>query len=265
MATTLPARDLGAFSQFKTLYLQQLRLISGYRKTRALALIQMLPVFGALAYVLIEDVDGLTMFSGITETLIFPFLIPLAALFFGGPAVVDEMEGRTLTFLTLRPIKKSTLFLGKVAAGSTAALVLVIVPLTLLFLSCLWQSSDIGASVESFGQIVFAASCGVVVYSTLFAALGAAFESSLLASIIYFVVFEMVLAALPVLELVSIRYHLRTIAGFSATDRLGILDKMVLEEPIIFQWWVGAIVVGLLISAASLIGAWVFSEKQYHV
>ncbi len=259
------ARNLSAGSLLMTLVSTQVRQLLTYRKTKALAVIQLLPVIGAAIYVFMEDVDGLMMFTGVTENLIFPFLIPLAALFYGGPAIVDEMEGRTLTYLTLRPIPKPILFVGKLIAGWIVALALVLIPLALLFVACLIKSNDFGASMESFGQILLAASCGTLAYSAIFAALGAFFASSLLASIIYFVIFEMVMAVLPILELVSVRYHLRTAAGFSATDRLGMLDKLVLDEPIVLGAPVGVgIAIGVTIIATAL-GAYIFSQKTYHV
>ena len=157
----MPTRNLSTASQLQTLVTAQIRQLLGQRKTKALAVIELLPVIGALIYVILEDVDGLTMFTGIVESLTFPFLIPLAAIFFGGPAIVDEMEGRTLTYLTLRPISKSALFIGKLIAGVLVALLLVVVPLVLLFGVCLWQSSDIGESMQQFGQIALSASLGV--------------------------------------------------------------------------------------------------------
>ncbi len=258
-------RNLSTLSQLQTMIAVQFKLLLMQRKTRALALVEMLPVIGAFIYVIFEDVDGLTMFSGIVESLMFPFLIPLAAIFFGGPAIVDEMEGRTLTYLTLRPINKPALFVGKLLSSMLMAWILVIVPLLLLFVVCMVQSGDIGDSLQSLGQILLAASCGVAAYTAIFAALGAAFASSLLASIIYFVASEMVIASLPVLELLSIRYHLRTAAGFSAADRLGILDRMVLEEPIVFDWWVGALVSLVVALLATGAGAYIFKDRQYHV
>lgn len=262
MSTT---RKLGTMSLLSTLIGVQLRQLLTQRKTRALAIVQLLPVVGGLVYVLFENVDGLTMFSGVAETLLLPFLVPLAAIFYGGPAIVDEMEGRTLTYLTLRPISKATLFVGKVISGMLVSLLLVLVPTLLLFGVCMFQAMDFAESLPVLGRVIGAAACGVVAYNAVFAALGALFASSLLASILYFVGSEMILATLPVLELLSIRYHLRIIAGFLTSDRLGILDRMVLDKPLEVQWWVSLIAVLSLTIVATAAGAAIFKEKQYLV
>ncbi|MEZ4462087.1 MAG: ABC transporter permease [bacterium] len=259
------ARQLGTASLLSTLIGVQLRQLLMQRKTRALAVVQLLPVVGALVYVLFENVDGLTMFSGVAEQLLLPFLVPLAAIFYGGPAIVDEMEGRTLTYLTLRPISKATLFLGKVFAGTLVALLLVLIPTLLLFGICMFQAMDFSESLPVLGRVVGAATLGTVVYSAIFAALGAMFASSLLASILYFVASEMVLATLPVLELLSIRFHLRIVAGFLTSDRLGFLDRMVLDKPLQVEWWVSLMALCLVTAIAWAGGAVVFKEKQYLV
>ena len=100
-------RQLSAGALTQTRYLAQLRQLITARKTIALLVIQLLPVVAAILYVLVNDVDGLTMFRQIIERVTFPFLIPLTALFYGAPGIVDEMEGRTLTYLTLRPLPRA--------------------------------------------------------------------------------------------------------------------------------------------------------------
>jgi hypothetical protein len=95
--------------------------------------------------------------------------------------------------------------------------------------------------------------------------LGAVFATSMLPSILYFVFFEMMLAVLPVLELASVRYYIRTLAGLNAGERLGPLEGLILDQPIVFSWWVGAIILSLLSAVAAAAGALTFKEKQYYV
>ncbi len=258
-------RQLSAGALTKTLYRAQLRQLITARKTIALLVIQLLPVVAASIYVLAQGVDGLTMFRQIIERVTFPFLIPLTALFFGAPGIVDEMEGRTLTYLTLRPLPRAALYLGKLGAGITMGVGLVLLPMIILFFACLATSSDLSATISSLGRLSLAASVGVITYTSLFALLGATFASSMIASIIYFVIFEVVLAALPMLELLSVRYYMRTLAGFTSGDRLGWLDQMILDQPLVFPWWVGLLVTLLVGGASVLAGAYTFQERQYHV
>ena len=263
-AATTPNRNLGMMSQLATLLGAQVRLQLMQRKTRAIFVVQLLPVLAALVYVVFESVDGLTMFSGIVDNVTIPLLVPLAAIFFGGPAVVEELEGRTLTYLTLRPVGKGTLFVGKVLAATIVCLPTVLIPLLALFLLCLWQSPDWGVALATLGQTTAAIALGTVTYTMLFAALGAAFASGLLVSIVYFLVFEMAFGMLPVVEVLSVRFHIRT-AGAMVSDQPGLLDRLVLDAPIVLEWYWGVAILCVVSLGALAIGSWIFRERQYHV
>ena len=261
----LPPRKLDVTSQLMTVLSVQLGQLVRARKVVALLVIQLVPALAVLLYVLAKDADGLVMFRTVVERVTFPFLIPMAALFFGGPVIVDEMEGRTLTYLTLRPIPKVALYLGKLLAGVLVAAVVVVLPLLALFLACLVASKDLASTASALVQLSGVAALGVMAYTTIFALLGAVFASSIVSGIIYFVIFEIVLAALPILELLSVRYYLRAGAGFNASDRLGFLDQFVLDKPIILSWWVGVLVALALSALSSVLGALVFKSRPYHV
>ncbi|MEM1347551.1 MAG: hypothetical protein AAGI01_03280, partial [Myxococcota bacterium] len=97
-------RRLSTFDQFSTLYVQQLRQLSTSRKTIGLGLLSLgLVAIAILALATDEYLDGLSLFRTLSESIVLPFLVPLVALFYAGPAIVDEMEDRTLTYLMLRP------------------------------------------------------------------------------------------------------------------------------------------------------------------
>lgn len=261
----MPARNISTGAIFTSLLGVQLKQLLRSRKTIALLVVQLLPVIAALVYVIFKDVDGLTMFRNIVEDVTFPFLIPLAALFYGGPTLVDEIEGRTLTYLTLRPVAKPVLYAGKLVAGWIVGGLVVIVPMFVLFLVSLATSNDLAATIGSMGQLSLAAGLGVITYCSIFALLGALFATSLISGIIYFVMFEMVFAALPVLELLSVRYHLRTVAGFNTGDRLGFLDKLILDQPLIIPLWAGLLILIAAVIGAVSAGALTFKNKEYRV
>lgn len=267
MSASTPSmrRDASPGSLLLTLTVTQIKLLARARKTIALLIIQLIPALAALFYVVFRDTDGLTLFRNIVDHVSFPFLIPLTALFYGGPAIVDEMEGRTLTYLTLRPVPKPLIYIGKITAGGVVGAVLVTIPTLVLFLVCLATSDDLSATVASLPPLLAASTLGVLTYTAIFGALGAIFASSLISSVIYFVMFEMVLAVLPVLELLSVRYHLRTVADLNAADRLGVLDQFILSKPLILPIWAGALILCVVMLGAIALGSTVFKEKQYVV
>ncbi|MFW5968090.1 MAG: ABC transporter permease [Persicimonas sp.] len=259
-------RDLSPTNQIATIFTTEIGSLLKARKTAILLGVQFLPVVIAVIYVFFSDVEGLSMFTETVEGVVFRFLAPLAALFYGGPALVDEMEGRTLTYLTLRPVPKPALFIGKWLAGATMAIALVVIPiLALLIVAAIAAGGAPGTSATTVFQILGATIVGTATYTAIFAALGALFARSLLGGIVYFVVFEMVFAVLPVFELLSMRFHMRTAADFTAGDRLGALDQFILDEPLQLDWWMGLGLLGVVCAGAVLLGAYAFTNKQYHV
>jgi ABC-type transport system involved in multi-copper enzyme maturation permease subunit len=259
-------RTLNPGSQIATIYTTDLRRLLFARKTLVLLCVQLLPVIFALIYVFLEDIDGLSMFSETVEGVMFPFLIPLAAVFYGGPTLVDEMEGKTLTYLTLRPVPKPALFLGKWLAGATVAVGLVLVPvLSLLAIVAVASGGSIGTSFLTIAQILMATVLGTAALTAIFAALGALVAKSLFAGILYFVVVELIFSVLPVVELLSVRFHMRNAAGFNADSSLGMLDQFLFDAPLDFDWWIGVLVLAVICGGAAAVGAAVFSNKQYHI
>lgn len=262
--TTTAGRNFGAGAQFGRLLALQLRRLSWTRKTKAMLAIQLIPVIASFVAVIIYDVDGLTMFGGLTEFVTLPFLVPMTAIFYGGPTIVDEMEGRTLTYLTLRPIPRSLLYLGKLVAGTIVALGLTLLPILIIFAICLSGSSDYGASLEQLGFVLLGAGTGTIVYCTIFGMLGALLATSLLASIVYYGVIEFFFGFFPIIEMVTMRYHIKGVAGFNSSDR-GPLDSLFVDEAIVLDWWMSLIVLGVVVGATLAIGAWVFKDRKYVV
>src|SRR5438874_1179966 len=56
------------------------------------------------------------LFSALMVTAYLQFFMLMVALFYGTALVADEIENKTLTYLTTRPVDKVTLLLGKLAA-----------------------------------------------------------------------------------------------------------------------------------------------------
>lgn len=260
-----PPRSLSTVALALRLYQIDLRRQLFSQKTLVLGLIQLLPVLIGLFFIFRQNLDGLSLFRNSLEHVYLPFLLPLAALFFGGPTIVNEVEGRTITYLTLRPIPRTSLYLAKLFSSITAALAVTLIPVLILFGVTMVGGGEFGEGLKVLGAALGTIFVGALTYTAIFAFLGALASSTLLLGIIYFVLVEMVLATLPVLELLSVKYHLRTVAGFQGADRAGFLTQLVLDEPLVFDWWVGALVATIITLAAITAGTLIFRDRQYHV
>lgn len=266
-----PPRRLSAPSQGAHLFGLDLRRQIRSRKTVLLFLVQLLPAIIAVITLLLGDRDGLDLFESTVETVYLPLLLPLAALFFGGPTVVDEVEGRTITYLTLRPLPRSTLFLSKLTTSMVLAVAVTAIPIILFFTVCVVGSpASFGNGLSLLGSAVAATTAGAIAYTAIFAFLGVIFASTLLPGIAYFVFVELILAAIPIIEFISVKFHLFTLGGFqqSADGEQGIRDQMaefLLNQPLEFDWWVGLLYLGTVTAGAVILSALVFRNRQFHV
>jgi len=136
--------------------------------------------------------------------------------------IVEDIEQRTYLYLIPRPLARYQQFLAKIAASASTTLVLVGASLVIfvgILLPLLWGQANAG---ESILKLVIALLLGTLAYTGLFAALASIFGRSILAGILYFILFEGMLSRLPVLELLSIRFHLYKLLEYvpeeAATD-----------------------------------------------
>ncbi len=266
VAAGRPERNLSALNVTRALLSAQIGQLITARKTWALLGIQ--GVMIAVAVVALardEYLDGLTLFRTIIENVTFPFVIPMVALFFGGPTIVDEMEGRTLTYLTLRPIPKPMLYLGKLGGAVFVGSLVLMVPTLLLFTVCVFGGGDPGATAGLISRMLAACALGVATYSVVFAALGALFARSMLAGIVYFLIFEIVFAALPILQFASVRFHLRIVAGFAKEESDNLLLKMLFQDATDPPMWIGLLACMLCFVLFTALGTIVFRTRQYDV
>ncbi len=264
----IPPRNLSALALGTKLLSLDLSRTMRTRKTLILFLIQLLPALAAAVSLFWGDLDGLVVFEGAIERVYLVLLLPLAALFFGGPTIVDEVEGETITYLTLRPIPRTTLLLAKLGSSILSVLAVTVIPVVAFFVVCVIGSpATFGDGLGMLGQAVAATAVGAITYTAVFALLGVIFSSTLLPGIVYYVVFELVLANLPVLEFLSIKFHLFTLGGFDQLDpgEDAALGQMILDEPLVFDWWVGLLMCGIITATAVAIATVVFRDRQFNV
>ena len=264
-ANTSGGRNLGAMRQLGELYRSDLGRLSRDLRTIWLGAIQLFPIVGAILLVNWASLDGLHVFTTIVEWAMFPFMLPLIAIFYGGPVVVDEIERKTLTYLTLRPIPKPIVFVAKWAAGTTYALGLVVGTLLLLYAVCIVFGGGFGASGVPLLKTILGAALGTATYTAIFAALSALFARGLIASVIYFLVFDLVLGQIPVLKLGTVRFHLFDIADVEQRGQSEMLSAFLSGGDWAIPFWASALIVTAFGVVALGVGAAIFGNRQYKI
>jgi ABC-2 type transport system permease protein len=122
---------------------------------------------------------------------IFPHaLVPLAALLFASGMIQDEIEGQTLTYLLVRPLPRWAIYLVKLLASVAVAAGLAVVFIGVTYLA-VFAGRGLPARVVQVPALVVLA---VLAYGALFGLISLFTQRSLVAGIVYIILFEGVLA-----------------------------------------------------------------------
>jgi ABC-2 type transport system permease protein len=173
------------------------------KRTRVFILLSLVPVLLMLAARVMESVgsvsagDAAGFFSHIMLTLYFQLLIPVLALFFGTSIVNDELENKTLVYLTTVPVRRRTVLLGKYMAAWLLAALLIVSGFLLCFLAASLSRLGDGAAWEELGLFLGTSLLALFCYSTLFTALGAFMKKSVLLGLFFVFGWESVVQYFP--------------------------------------------------------------------
>ena len=162
------------------------RLVRRAKKMKVFAVLSLLPVLLAVVFRLNamaspgRGFDGLAVFGNIIVAFGLQFLILILALFYGTSVVSEEVEGKTLTYLTTRPLPKKSIILGKYAASVLVLLVLVLGSTLASFIILCADRLDYGPAWSFFGKSLAAFALGVLGYTAFFTFIGTFLKKSVL-------------------------------------------------------------------------------------
>jgi ABC-2 type transport system permease protein len=141
-------------------------------------------------------------------------LAPLTALLYAAGVVSDEVEEQTLTYLLLRSVPRSALYLTKLLATLCVTTVLVASAVTALYVSIYAGTPQFwSAALPRAGIAIVVMTLAQIGYCALFGFLGLVTRRALLAGIAYIVVVEGVLANLDFVgRALTVVYYVRTLA-----------------------------------------------------
>lgn len=214
-----------------TVALLTLRALGRGRRLLVIGLLLAVPALLALAYDASESQpDGQRFAVQLFDTLVLPVLLPLTALTFATSALGSEVEDRTLLYLTLRPISRLSIVLGKLLAAT--AIIAGLTELSVLALYLVAGTHSAGAPPGAhdgnvLGPLASATLLGSLAYGALFLLVGlAAPRRGLLGGFVYVLVWEGIAAGLSgALATFSIRRYVQgTLDAGLGAGRLGAIQ-----------------------------------------
>jgi ABC-2 type transport system permease protein len=178
---------------------------SGFKakRTRVFILLSLIPVVLMLIMRVMETAGSLAaaasadFFAKVMLVLYFQLLIPVLALFFGSTIVNEELDNKTLVYLTTVPVRRRAVLLGKYLAAFLQAALLVGGGFLLCFLAAALTRLGEAAAWEELGIFLGTSLLALFCYSTLFTALGAFMKKSILLGLFFVFGWESVVQYFP--------------------------------------------------------------------
>lgn len=260
-------------------------LVKGWRDARTIALVTLDTLFWSKKTIFVALVSALILglsvigrlvltyhwirapftssqvFATLMSTAVVHFLVVFVTLFYGTALISDEVEGKTLTYLFVRPIPKPTIMFGKFLSLIWICSILVIPTIFLSYLT-LYLRADLGpfwADIPVLGKDVGIIFLALLAYGAFFAMLGAWVKHSLLFGLIYAFGWEGIISYLPgFTRKLTITHYVQSV--FPHSDTASALAMMIGERTPPVEAVVTLILLAIfLVGAASIL----IREKEY--
>ena len=145
------------------------------------------------------NMPAIDFFTNVGGLVYLKALVFLVSLFFGVPAIHDEIEGRTITYLFTRPLPRGAVYAGRLLAVSTVSGLVLAGSLALCFLIMVVGnfeafSLDFAEIYTNYFLVVLLA---VFAYTAIFALLGTALKRPLIWGVLYIFAWESTISSVP--------------------------------------------------------------------
>ena len=237
-----------------------LRALARSRRVLVVAALLAVPVLLALVYVASEGKSqGEDFVVQLFVTLVMPILLPLTALIFATSALGGEVEDRTLSYLTLRPVSRVTIIIAKLLASTMVTTVLVEVALTATYFLGTQGTGDI----QNLGAILLAGMFGCLAYSSGFLLLGLWLpRRGLLVGFLYVLFWEGIFSQLSTgLAIFSVRRYVEGVLNANLTPSA--LSSSVAASPAVdVSGTASLIVLACVLLGGILVATWKLRQME---
>lgn len=255
------------FYYFKVIY--KMFLAPGLRRnrTRVFILLNIFPLVIIIVIKLFSLFQGqqlsyeLSFFKGFTYLFYVSFYSPVVSLFFGSSLIREDIEDKTLVFLTSRPVPKKDIFLGKFVSYITIVFLSVLPGFTLCFLTMFFDNLLNPSALLVFVNFSLGISVALLAYFTVFSLLSLLASKSTAIGLVFIFGWEGIVQFFPgMTQKLTIIYHVRSILPSIGNGG----ENSLFSNPIKAENPVIAIFVILLVVVFSLVSSvFIFSRKRY--
>lgn len=253
------------FKSFKEVFSFFLKRGIKAKRSKLFFLLSLIPVIILLIAKIIEifnpnaSVSAEGIFSKILLIIYIQLLIPILSLFFGTSVVNEEIDNKTLIFLTTAPIPKPSIVLGKFCAFYLVSSIVINLGLLLSFLII---NINHLTQMEYYKEFLLYSGAGLIAilsYMAVFTFLGALFKKSLILGLLFIFGWESIVQYLPgTTQKFTLIHFVKSILP-ETSENIKFLVFRLEPSPIL-----DSIIILMVISLVSLVLASViFNKKEY--
>lgn len=249
------------------------REMSRRKRLFSLAMINLLPVLVVFSIRIWFPDEGITaqmQLAALSYNVFIPFLIPIAAMAVGIPAVGEQIDDGTIVFTWTRPIKRRAIFLGRLLAAQVVSTTVMSGALILCFVIMI--SQGMGVITWEFLKLYLLTfmiiAVGVFTYSAVFAAMGTFFRKPVLPALLFAFGWENLVTDIPArVQELSLRFHLQNLIDRPKAlpdDLPGILGALLtqaLQRDPVPKLQSVAVLFGVTL-VATAVGVWILKHKE---
>jgi ABC-type transport system involved in multi-copper enzyme maturation permease subunit len=199
-------------------------------------------------------------FIEIGASFYFQLFLPLLALFYGSSVLNDEIDNKTLIYLTTSPVSKGSILVGKFTAHYLISVVVISFGIFLAFIVSNFSHLLEAVYIKEFGIFVGVGLLAILAYSSLFTLLGTLMKKSILLGLFFIFGWESVVQFFPgTTQKLTISHYYKSLLP---------VDLSNVENPLAFHLQPSstseAIATLLILAAAFLtLSIFVFYKKEF--
>ncbi len=239
----------------------------------SLGLINLLPVLVVGAIRIWFPDEGITaqhQLSSLSHEVFTTFLIPVIAMAAGVSAIGGPIEEGTIVYPWTRPIRRRSIYLGRLLAAQSVTWLLLSLSLVLCFLVMVSEGLQIinWEFLQLYFQTFLIIGIGAFTYAAIFAAMGTYFKKPVLPAILFAFGWENLVANIPArIQEWSLRFHLQNLVDrpdVDTTDLPGIIGALLAtalkRDPVPKYQSIAVLLV--VMAVATVVGIWLLKNKE---
>ncbi len=235
------------------------------KRARVFFILSFIPVLILLIAKIVEltNPDSLVtaadIFSRAMLIIYIQLLIPVLALFFGSQVINEELDDKTLIYLTTTPIPKPSIVLGKYLAYTLLASIIVNAGLLFSFFIINIDRLGDAAYLKNFVSFVAVGTLALIAYTAFFTLAGTLIKKALIFGLIFIFGYESIVQYLPgITQKLTFMHYIKSLLPYSAENVKFLVFRL---EP---SGTIESLLILLCITLIAIIlSSFLFNRKEY--